>query len=232
MLLNLLPAVLLFAPLACALNVITPNAQTVWNQDGGGGNYIEWALLPATNPAPATNFFDIYIRNGNPALYPNGAVLNAKIASGLDMSLLAVSFPLSPGQLVAGSGYQLFFTDPANPLTVYADSVAFSLAPPAGSTTAAPVVVNTKSLTVTSVATSDKKQLPSTIPTATSAYKVTASVAVTSTTDTGVHAATNVGGPAEQGLNMGFSSGGSAGAAVGKMVVAAVGAGAGLWLLL
>ncbi|SCZ98271.1 BZ3500_MvSof-1268-A1-R1_Chr7-1g09078 [Microbotryum saponariae] len=60
-----------------ALDVVYPTAPVVFDQSGAIENRIVWSLTPLTNPPPATNFFDIWMRNGIGEIYPDA--LNVSI---------------------------------------------------------------------------------------------------------------------------------------------------------
>lgn len=93
-----------------AIDINVPNANTVWrcvrslnfflaltlaskltldilllssavNSISGGQNYISWAALPLTDPAPKTNFIDIYLRQGTGLYEPP---LNVRLSSFLE----------------------------------------------------------------------------------------------------------------------------------------------------
>ncbi|SGY80294.1 BQ5605_C008g05350 [Microbotryum silenes-dioicae] len=113
-----------------ALDVVYPTAPVVFDQSGAIENRIVWSLTPLTNPPPATNFFDIWMRNGIGEIYPDA--LNVLIASNLDMTNPNVTYVWpDAAKYVPGPGYQLFFTAPGNASLVYCDSKVFSI----GSTT-------------------------------------------------------------------------------------------------
>ncbi|GAA6057148.1 hypothetical protein JCM3770_004847 [Rhodotorula araucariae] len=108
-----------------AIVITQPNAVTVWSQTGESTARIEWSLLPATFPPPATQFFDIYIRNGDGGLY--NPSLNLLLASGVDSTASTFLNVADAEKFIPGPGYQLFFSDPANPATVYCDSDPFAI---------------------------------------------------------------------------------------------------------
>ncbi|KAK4695024.1 hypothetical protein P7C70_g8633, partial [Phenoliferia sp. Uapishka_3] len=198
--------VLALAPLASALVVVLPAVGTVWDQIGSEPNIISWSLLPLTNPAPATSFFDIWIRNGEADLYPG--ILNISIATRVDSSAgTSLAFQLS-GQLLAGTGSLLSSAPPSSSIASSSLSSTFA-------TTLSKVVVQTGQGMVISTT-------------------ATRTVTTTSTaTETGIlHAATNPGGPAEQGLSLGFSAGGRKEVGTWRFGgLAAIGLGGALWLL-
>jgi len=103
-----------------------PNADTVWVQQGGT-NTIAWTLFPLTNPAPATQFFDVYLRNGVGTMY--SPPLNESIATMVDSTAGTSIVFDGASTLKVGPGYQLFFSDPTDAGTVYCDTpTTFSIA--------------------------------------------------------------------------------------------------------
>ncbi|GAA5889800.1 hypothetical protein JCM8208_001134 [Rhodotorula glutinis] len=118
-------ALAFLAGAAQAIVVSSPTATSVWSQSADGDARIEWSLLPATSPPPATQYFDIYLRNGVGAMYMPS--LNLLLATKVD-SLASTHLDVAAtDKFVPGPGYQLFFSDPANPATVYCDSDVFAI---------------------------------------------------------------------------------------------------------
>ncbi|KAM0745946.1 hypothetical protein T439DRAFT_330140 [Meredithblackwellia eburnea MCA 4105] len=206
---------LLLATLSQALVIVQPSANTVWEQNGSD-NIIEWALYPLTYPTPTSQYFDIYIRNGVGQLYT--PFLNVSIAHNVDsLSSTSLAFLLS-GQFLAGTGYQLWFTDPNNANTYYCQSDVFSIAaaPANGITTSASSTVTVTALltsttpsstrvALVSTTSTPKKTTATTTITSTTTPKANPSGSTTVTTDAAgytLHAATNPGGPAEQHLSL------------------------------
>ena len=137
---------------------------------------------------------------------------------------------------------QIFFTDPNNANTYYAQSEVFSLAPAQGASPGAA----SSSLAITSVASSAVSALisstttsgrfptaaiPTTVTTSTSTMTPSSSSA-SRTGDAPIHAATNPGGSAEQGFGLGFSAAEGLGTGAWRVSLAALGVGAGalFWL--
>ncbi|SCV71047.1 BQ2448_3809 [Microbotryum intermedium] len=113
-----------------ALDVTYPTSPVVFDQSGAIENRIVWSLDPLTTPPPATNFFDIWMRNGIGEIYPDP--LNVSIATNLDMmsSNMTYIWP-DAAKYIPGPGYQLFFAAPGNAGLIYCESQVFAI----GSTT-------------------------------------------------------------------------------------------------
>ncbi|GAA5927704.1 hypothetical protein JCM3775_006059 [Rhodotorula graminis] len=118
-------ALVVLAGVAQAIVVSSPTATSVWSQSADGDARIEWSLLPATSPPPATQYFDIYLRNGVGAMYTPS--LNLLLATKVDSLASTYLDVAATDKFVPGPGYQLFFSDPANPATVYCDSDVFAI---------------------------------------------------------------------------------------------------------
>ncbi|GAA5841202.1 hypothetical protein JCM9279_000577 [Rhodotorula babjevae] len=118
-------ALAFLAGAAQAIVVSSPTATSVWSQSADGDARIEWSLLPATFPPPATQYFDIYMRNGVGAMYTPS--LNLLLATKVDSLASTYLDVAATDKFVPGPGYQLFFSDPANPATVYCDSDVFAI---------------------------------------------------------------------------------------------------------
>ncbi|GAA5880061.1 hypothetical protein JCM1840_007143 [Sporobolomyces johnsonii] len=253
------------ARLAHAIAITTPTVVDIWRQvqlltsrgrrpaDHEAMNYsqsatatndITWSLLPLTTPAPATQYFDIYIRNGIGSMYTPS--LNLSIATNVDATT-KLSFAVTDAmKFIPGPGYQLFFSDPTNAATVYCDSDVFSI----GSMT----VRGTIASSATSTALSSTVSVPeaSSTPSISSTYTLVSSttspslntttssssnssVTAISTTRSRIAAATAIGGPADQGFNLVHKSAAAVlrrAARVGELELAAAAAVAGVMLLL
>ncbi|GAA5822007.1 hypothetical protein JCM11251_004822 [Rhodosporidiobolus azoricus] len=199
-----------------ALAITSPSVTTIWDIAGTNPNYVLWQLYPLTYPAPATQYFDVWIRNAVGGMY--NPPLNTTLATGVDSTALTYLQISDVAKFVPGPGYQLFFADPTNPDTVYCDSDVFSIGTP--DVGAAPVTPSSGA----------SDGLPSGVTqiTSTTTQLVSVSATGTGTTDAGIAAATVPGGPAEQGLNLLDGAAGSL--AVSLMTVAAA-VGAGMALL-
>ncbi|GAA5892372.1 hypothetical protein JCM5296_003581 [Sporobolomyces johnsonii] len=216
---------------------------TSCSQSATATNDITWSLLPLTNPAPATQYFDIYIRNGIGSMYTPS--LNLSIATNVDATT-KLSFAVTDAmKFIPGPGYQLFFSDPTNAATVYCDSDVFSI----GSMTVRGTDSAATSTRLSStVAVSEASSTPSTFSSSTSTLLSSAtspslstttssssSSSATSTTRSRIAAATAIGGPADQGLNLVHTSAAVPrirAARVGELAAAAVVVMAGVMLLL
>ncbi|GAA5906632.1 hypothetical protein JCM6882_008079 [Rhodosporidiobolus microsporus] len=200
-----------------ALAITSPSVTTIWDVTGTNPNYVLWQTYPLTYPPPATQFFDIWIRNAVGAMYT--PPLNTTLATGVDSSTLTYFQVTDVAKFIPGPGYQLFFADPTNPDIVYCDSDVFSIGTP--DVGAAPI-------TPSSSATDG---LPSSTPSSgvggvtQTTSTTTALVSATGSTSAGeLVAATVPGGPAEQGFNLLNGAVSSVAATLGS-VVAAVGVG-------
>ena len=126
----------------------------------GGRNIIEWSFLPLTNPPPASDLFDIYLRQNAGGLYD--PPLNISIATSINSQThSSLSFPLT-GQLKSGGQYQIFLSAPGNAAISYAESAAFSVGMASANTpTAGPSISQVSIATTVSVAASSTSSLAS-----------------------------------------------------------------------
>ncbi|GAA5971875.1 hypothetical protein JCM11641_001551 [Rhodosporidiobolus odoratus] len=200
-----------------AIAITSPSVATIWDSTGANPDYVLWQLYPPTNPPPATQYFDIYIRNAVGAMYD--PPLNIPLAINVD-SLGSTFFGVKDMQrFKPGPGYQLFFSDPTNPDIVYCDSDVFCIGTPIASAT--PVTPPSSSL---DISTSSEPASPSSsaasspLSSASTSHSrelsVSASTTTTTTTTTELStttkeqpegtlvAATVPGGPDQQGFDV------------------------------
>ncbi|BGP15030.1 hypothetical protein JCM10213v2_002985 [Rhodosporidiobolus nylandii] len=190
-----------------ALAITSPSVTTIWDVTGTNPNYVFWQLYPLTNPAPATQYFDVYMRNAVEAMY--NPPLNIKLASSVDSISLTYLQVEDVQKFVAGPGYQLFFADPADPANVYCDSDVFSIGTPNVGEAPLTPSSSSESLPSTSASSSSSTSASSSV----TSSLVPSSITTTATdelvptrtkgsSDGTLVAATVPGGPAEQGFNL------------------------------
>ncbi|BGP23788.1 isocitrate lyase [Rhodotorula toruloides] len=209
-----------------AIVITSPTVLTVWDQTGSQPNLITWSLTPETYPPPATPFFDVYIRNGVGSMYTPS--LNLRLAESVNALTTTFLEVADAQKFIPGIGYQLFFSDPANPDVVYCDSDIFAIGTTGGgnagamspsSTTTAPDADATSTTTSstdtgTSSAATDAgtSSTDSASPSSTSSSPLTSAPSSSSTSSpisvsrsrakSGITAAPVPGGPDEQGFNL------------------------------
>ncbi|BGP07095.1 hypothetical protein JCM10049v2_002925 [Rhodotorula toruloides] len=211
-----------------AIVITSPTVLTVWDQTGSDRNLITWSLKPETYPPPATPFFDIYIRNGVGSMYTPS--LNLRLAASVNALTTTFLEVADAQKFIPGIGYQLFFSDPANPETVYCDSEIFAIGTAGGgnagpmspsSTTEAPDAEATSTTTssdeaetssataeegfsstdsLSSISTSSDSSSP--VTSAPSSASSPTSSPSRSRAKSGITAAPVPGGPDEQGFNL------------------------------
>ncbi|ORY91610.1 hypothetical protein BCR35DRAFT_298846 [Leucosporidium creatinivorum] len=240
-----LPAVsfALLLTVAQALVVTLPTSLSDWDTTGTTPIYIQWALYPLTFPAPASQFFDIYIRNGVGGMYE--PFLNQSLALSVDASTSTYyEVPASEAvKFVVGTGYQLFFSDPNDASVVYCDSEVFSIGvnpPPATNSSSSASSASSTDTLASSTDSSSSTDSTSTLPTTSSSStdslasstelttsptaSPSSSTSSTSSDKNRIVAATVPGGTAQQGQNLLFSAGSRVslgGASIAAAVVAA-----------
>ncbi|BGP47127.1 hypothetical protein JCM10450v2_002979 [Rhodotorula kratochvilovae] len=230
-----------------AIVITQPSAVSVWIQTDESTARIEWSLLPETWPPPATQFFDIYIRNGVGEMY--NPSLNLLLASGVDSTATTFLNVADTEKFIPGPGYQLFFSDPANPATIYCDSDPFAIgsfivngdpAPPSSSSSSTAEASSSSSSAESSSSSCDSS-LSSSSSTSTDSGMSTSFTSASSPSSSsspsptssaasgGITAAPVPGGPDQQGFNL-IPNGGarlpSAAAWAGAVLAAVAGAAA------
>ncbi|BGP39022.1 hypothetical protein JCM10449v2_002960 [Rhodotorula kratochvilovae] len=249
-----------------AIVITQPSAVSVWIQTDESTARIEWSLLPETWPPPATQFFDIYIRNGvgemyNPSLNVRAPLYSLPrtwltsfraqllLASGVDSTATTFLNVADTEKFIPGPGYQLFFSDPANPATIYCDSDPFAIgsfivngdpAPPSSSSSSTAEASSSSSSAESSSSSCDSS-LSSSSSTSTDSGMSTSFTSASSPSSSsspsptssaasgGITAAPVPGGPDQQGFNLVPNGGArlpSAAAWAGAVLAAVAGAAA------
>ncbi|GAA6060276.1 hypothetical protein JCM10212_003976 [Sporobolomyces blumeae] len=116
---------LLFAAVAQAMVVISPDGESIWDRTGKTRTFIKWSLDPPTDPPPRSNLFTIWLRNGAPDMYD--PPLNLTLARHVDMVAKSQVEVQDVVDFLAGPGYQLFMADPDDASIVYCESPVFDI---------------------------------------------------------------------------------------------------------
>ncbi|GJN89823.1 hypothetical protein Rhopal_002812-T1 [Rhodotorula paludigena] len=216
MLARTLAALAVVAGAVEAIVITSPSATTVWSTSVDPPAVIEWSLIPETYPPPATpvsfddTFFDVYIRNGVGGMY--SPALNLLLASNIDATKGTSLTVTDIQKFIQGPGYQLFFSDPANPNTIYCDSDVFTIgsidaggSPPASSepaSSSSSTTSDSASSTTASSASSSSSSSFSSVRTTTSAPSATSATSSPTSRGNGITRAPVPGGPDQQGFNL------------------------------
>ncbi|GAA6009056.1 uncharacterized protein JCM10292_002467 [Rhodotorula paludigena] len=193
-----------------AIVITSPSATTVWSTSGDPPAVIEWSLIPETYPPPATPFFDVYIRNGVGGMYT--PALNLLLASNIDATKGTSLTVTDIQKFIQGPGYQLFFSDPANPGTIYCDSDPFAIgsfdvggSPPASSepsSSSSSTTSDSASATTATSASASSSSSSFSVRTTTSAPSATSATSSPTSRGNGITRAPVPGGPDQQGFNL------------------------------